>query len=72
MPHKKPQTEHLSDLTRHDAARVLNVALTTIDELIRDGRLQSYKLRQRRRAGRRIVRESLEALRNERVGGGAK
>jgi excisionase family DNA binding protein len=63
---RKPQPEVLPDLTRQQAADTLNVGLAKVDELVRDGVLQSYKLGESRRAGRRITRESVERLRRGR------
>ena len=52
------------DLTNDQAARLLGVSLTTINKLVREGRLSAYKLGSDKRAGRRIVRTSIERLRN--------
>ena len=52
------------DLTNDQAAELLNVSLTTINKLVREGLLKAYKLGADKRSGRRIVRESIERLRN--------
>ena len=58
------ETHPAGDLTRRQTADRLGVGLTTVDRLIADGKLESYKLDAGRRAGRRIVRESIERLRS--------
>lgn len=52
------------DLTRQEAMDLLNIGPTKLGELIRKGDLETYKLGDSSRAGRRIKRESIDRLRN--------
>ena len=66
MTRKKIPSTIEPDFTLAEACRVLNIGPTKCDELIAAGVLESYKLSAGRRGGRRITRESVEALRTGR------
>ena len=66
MTRKKTPSTIEPDFTLAEACRVLNIGPTKCDELIAAGVLESYKLSASRRGGRRITRESVEALRTGR------
>lgn len=51
------------DFTRHELANYLNCSLAAVDDLVANGRVESYRLGDGRRAGRRITWQSVEALR---------
>ncbi len=59
---RRPPTVE-SDFTRREAADLLGCGLCKVDELIADGTLASYKIGSNPRSGRRIRRDSIEALR---------
>ena len=63
---KKPPLGVEPDYTRQQTAIILNCGLVKVDELCADGTLESYKLSEGRRGGRRIVRESVQRLRRGR------
>ena len=69
-PRTKAPVEVEPDLTRRQTAIALNASLSTVDQLIRDGRLESYKLGEGRRTARRIRPSAIEAFR-ARMSGGA-
>lgn len=54
------------DYTRAQVCEILNIGTAKVDELVSSGALESYKLSPSRRGGRRIRRESVEALRRGR------
>ena len=58
------QSQKPRDLTRAETCSILGVCSNTVDQLIANGTLQSYKLGNDRRSGRRIRHESVERLRN--------
>jgi len=51
------------DFTRQSLAAFLSCSLAAVDDLIRSGRVEAYKLGTGPRAGVRVTRESVERLR---------
>ena len=56
-------TPTLPDFTRHSLAEHLGCSVAAVDDLIKTGRVEAYKLGVGPRAGVRITKESVERLR---------